>query len=86
MGEGSSGSRASIEGAGTIPEPRYRSSLTCGPAPTSPTDSRNVPLRDLGRRSKVRLQIGLVDHLISASEQGGRHVKAERFMPFPESP
>ena len=35
--------RASIEGAGTIPEPRYRSSLTCGPAPTLPTDSRYVP-------------------------------------------
>jgi hypothetical protein len=37
------GSRASIEDAGTIQEPCYRSSLTCGPAPRWPADARSVP-------------------------------------------
>jgi len=36
-------SKASIEGGGTIPEPRGRSSLTCGHVPETPTNWRSVP-------------------------------------------
>jgi hypothetical protein len=58
---------------------RGESNTVTGRGSLGDPNGERAPLRDLSRRSKVRQQNGLLDHLISAGEQGGRHVKAERY-------